>query len=158
MPPKKAAKNNGGVKDKGSKRDKKQKKEIIEIDYADDEHFDEQLAFVYIEFDNKCYVFEEQFQKFMLQLKKEIEHQKFHVISNAPSRLTETDGQPRRGTFEIYFAPNARVKPKLVWTAIDLGPPRRNKFPEEYNDFVAQIKSILDKYNAEMAAKMDPVG
>lgn len=120
---------------------KKPKKVEVEIDWADDEHFDENLAMVYIEYDAMCYIFQEQVDLFMGKLTARFPNLKFLPMLNNKLRLGEAG--PRSGSFEIYIAQNARAPVKKLWSGIDKGPPRREKFSNEYEECWPTVQKIL---------------
>lgn len=128
---------------KNSKKSKKPKKVEVEIDWADDEHFDENLAMVYIEFDAMCYIFQQQVDLFLEKLVARFPNLLFQPILNRKSRLSESG--PRSGSFEITIAQNARAAEKKLWSGIEKGPPRREKFSNDYNECWLTVKKILEQ-------------
>jgi hypothetical protein len=40
------------------------------------------------------------------------------------------NGKPKKGSFEIYMKRDGESEEKLVWTGLDKGPPRAQKFPD----------------------------
>lgn len=120
---------------------KKTKKVEVEIDYADDEHFDENLAMVYIEYDAMCYIFKEQVDRFLETVIARFPNLKFLPMLNKKSRLGEAG--PRSGSFEISIAQNARAAEKKLWSGIDKGPPRREKFSSDYEECWRTVQQIL---------------
>lgn len=120
---------------------KKNKKEVIEIDWADDEHFDEDLAMLYIEYDAMCYIFQEQVDFFLGKLTARFPNLKFLPMLNKKALLGEAG--PRSGSFEISIAQNARASAKNLWSGIDKGPPRREKFSNNYDECWPTVQKIL---------------
>lgn len=150
MPPKKSKKpkvpkNPKAPSNKGKGKNKKGKKikEIVEIDWAADEHFNPFVAIVYIEYDSKCFVYLQKVNEFKAELVEKYEKQKFEFVQNAPSRMTGADNSPRYGSFEIEFAQNARLQTELLWSGIDRGPPRIEKFPRYFDQLWPVITKIL---------------
>lgn len=134
MPPKKK---------KQSKRPKKEP--IPDIDLASDEHFKPLEPIVYVEMDKNCFVFKEQLDNFEQLMQAKFPQTKFHFLINTKHLVGEQG--PRNGSFEIWFAQNARCKEELLWTGIDKGPPRRLKFSKnDYLDLWPNIKKILTRF------------
>lgn len=120
---------------------KKTKKVDVEVDWADDEHFDENLAMIFIEYDAMCYIFQEQADLFLGKLIARFPNLKFLPMLNKKARLGEAG--PRSGSFEIYIAQNARAAEKKLWSGIDKGPPRREKFSNDYEECWPTVQKIL---------------
>lgn len=51
------------------------------------------------------------------------------------------DGKPKRGSFEIHVVrgDNLATEDNLIWSGINKGPPRKDKFPE--------VDSLVDAIN-----------
>lgn len=131
-------------KDK-SKPKRVKKEPVEEIDLASDQYFKPSEPIVYIEIEKQCFVFKEQMDKFQNLLQSKFPNVKFHIIVNSKKLLGES--APRTGSFEIWFAQNARCKEELLWTGVHKGPPRRLKFSKnDYEDLWPQIKKILLRY------------
>lgn len=148
MPPKKKDKKTAPPKEKGkSKKEKKgsKKKEPEEIDWASDAFFEPSEAIVNVEMDQSCFVFKEQLDIFQELLQTRFPQTTFRFVIN--SRKLVGESGPRRGSFEIWFAQNARCNDELLWTGVKLGPPRRLKFSNnDYEDLWPQIKKILARF------------
>lgn len=120
---------------------KKPKKVDVEIDWADDEHFNEYLAMVFIEYDAMCYIFQEQVDLFLGKLIARFPNLIFKPMLNTKLRLGEAG--PRSGSFEISIAQHARAAEKKLWSGIDKGPPRREKFSNDYEECWPTVQKIL---------------
>lgn len=128
------------------KKGEKKKKEPPDIDWASDQNFNAFEPIVYVEMDRQCFVFKDQLDRFEALMRSKFPQTIFHVVVNSKLLLGEA-GSPRNGSFEIWFAQNARCKEELMWTAVAKGPPRRLKFStNEYEDLWPLMKKILARY------------
>lgn len=115
---------------KGKKGSKKNNN--IEPDICDDEHFDEDLRIVYIEYGLDCPIFKQQAQEFIKLLNESMVDMKLKIFEN----------RPRNGSFEIKVARNCRLPVKQIWSGIEKEP-REDKFPKDMNDLLKTIKTVL---------------
>lgn len=129
---------------RGKNKNKKKVEEVVHIDLADDEHFDDQLAIVYIEHCTGCYVYREQAQRFAQMLIERFPDQKFLMKINARESPTNAM-EPRVGAFEIEIAKNARCAKERLWTGINVEPPRKYKFSDDYETVWPVVQSILHR-------------
>lgn len=109
---------------------------------CDDKSFDETVSVIKIECCLECPVFVEKAQEIFKILSEKFTRNKFHLLLNQ----SEVDGsrvKPRDGAFEISFAKNCRRAYHVIWTGIDKGPPRRDKFPPNLDDLERQMQKIL---------------
>lgn len=90
----------------------------------------------------ECPIFLEKAQETFKIVSEKFGRSKFKFLLNE----SETDGtkfEPRPGAFEIFFAKNCRLKYHFIWSGIDQGPPRRDKFPKDFDPIIRQIQKIL---------------
>ena len=124
------------------KKGKKGKKK--DIDWAADEFFLKERSIILIEHTNECPIFSkkaDEFKQFMVQRFPE---RKFELIRNSNGKQT-----PRPGAFEIQFCQNARTSAHDLWSGIERGPPRRDKFPENYEQLLPEVTAVLKKVYAD---------
>lgn len=126
-------------------KSKKLKKKPVKIDWASDEHFDENLAMIYIEQCQQCFVFQQQTNIFFEKLTEQFPEQKFMLLINNVASLGEQAA--RIGAWEISLAKNARSKSELLWSGFEKGPPRREKFLNDslYEDIWKRVTLLLAK-------------
>lgn len=120
-----------------SKRIKKSKKNSP-IDWATDEYFDPNRVMVYVECSNECPIYEQMALDLIEFLKKRFTNKEFLLILNRQQT-------PRIGAFEISVAQNAKLPEELVWSGIDRGPPRKEKFPRTWENIAGKIGNIINK-------------
>lgn len=110
--------------------------------FCDEMNFDEALSIMKVEHCLECPVFVEKSQEIFKVLSGKFPRNKFKLVLNE----SEVDGkkiEPRSGAFEISFARNCRETYHLIWTGIDKGPPRRDKFPKDMEQLSRQIQKLL---------------
>ena len=121
-------------KKKGGKKGKKI--EIIpDTDWADEEHFDRHRIMIHMEYCTNCKVFAEQAGIFYQELCIQFPESIFQLLTNSEKvKKTETriDGIFKIEPYEIMIAQNARSKWEPLWSGVQRGPPRREKFPAPY--------------------------
>lgn len=149
MPPKGKKAGKGGAAAAKAK-----KPPAVEFDYAADENFKPNEPLVHLEYDRRCFVYREQAELFAAQLGAAFPERTFHVLANLASRVGELG--PRDGSFEIWFAQNARCAAEQLWTGVQKGPPRRLKFPADYAELFPAAKRIMARYfKVPSAEKVD---
>lgn len=127
--------------DKSSVPVKPRAKPPKKINFCDDQHFDENLSVIKIEHTLECPIFIEKAHEIFKYLNEKHPRNKFKLLVNE-----ETDGtaiEPREGAFEMSFAKNCRLTNHLIWSGIDKGPPRREKFPPDLDELARKIQKIL---------------
>lgn len=110
--------------------------------FCDDKFFDENLSVIKIEHCLECPIFNEKAHEVYRSITENFPKQKFKFLLNE----SEADGKkfsPRLGAFEISFAKNCRLTYHLIWSGIERGPPRREKFPGDIDSLVRQIRKLL---------------
>lgn len=112
---------------------KGKKKVKVEPDFCDDEHFDEDLSVLYIEYSLDCPIFKEKAQEFYKELCEKLPDKNIKFIEN----------QPRKGSFEVRFARNCRLPAKDLWSGLNKEP-REEKFPQDMNEVLKTVKKILE--------------
>lgn len=128
-------------KPKVSKKKLKKPKKKLEF-FCDDNLFDENLSVIKIEHCFECPIFAEKAQEIFKILSDRFPRNKFKLLMN----VSEVDGkkfEPNYGAFEISFAKNCREVYHLIWSGIDKGPPRREKFPANLNELANKINKFL---------------
>ncbi|XP_055607218.1 selenoprotein H-like [Uranotaenia lowii] len=120
----------------GKKGKKKVDKNLI---YCDDKHFDPNLVVITVEHCIKCFVYREQSEKFFKVVCEAFPDRKFKLIQNDFDRL-----EAREGAFELSFSKNCRSPAIPLWSGIDLGPPRREKFPVDYTPMIEKIDKEIN--------------
>lgn len=68
------------------------------------------------------------------ELCKLIPDHDFELVLNA-------DGKPKRGSFEIYVVKGE--KKVKVWSGVEKGPPRKDKFPDVEKDLKEAVLKIV---------------
>lgn len=129
----------------GKKKGKGKAKAKKEIDWAAEANFDKNRAMVYIEHTLECPIFRTKAEEFVKYLEQEIPDRMFQLILNQNGKVP-----PREGAFEIGFSQNAKTSVHQLWSGIDKGPPRRDKFPLTYEDLLAEVRKILKKFYADL--------
>lgn len=122
-------------KKKGKRKGKKKVK--VEPDFCDDEHFDEDLGVLYIEYSLECPLFKTRAQALYAKLCEQFPEKKIKLIEN----------QPRKGSFEVRIARNCRLPCEVLWTGIEKEP-RELKFPnddQDLNSILNKVKGVLYK-------------
>lgn len=102
--------------------------------FANDDKFDENLSFILIEHCLKCPIFKTKAEEIFSFIQEEIPERKMKLILN-----NKIKGPPRVGSFEISVMKTAKEPEKNIWTGIEKGPPRKEKIPENYSEFIPLI-------------------
>lgn len=124
---------------KSSKKTKKVYEDPNDITiFASDDKFDENLSFILIEHCLKCSIFKAKAEEIFDFLQKEIPERNFRLILN-----NSVKGSPRIGSFEIGVMKTAKESEKIIWTGVEKGPPRKEKIPENYSEFIPVILKHL---------------
>lgn len=128
---------------KPTKLNKKPRKVAKKPDFfCDDKFFDENLSVVKIEHCLECPIFTEKAQEIFKLLSTKFPRNKFKLLLNQ----SEVDGKkivPQYGAFEVSFAKNCRQTYHLIWSGIEKGPPRREKFPTSFDELLNKVNKIL---------------
>lgn len=119
---------------------KKSKKRSRDIDWSSDEHFLKTRSVIYIEHTMECPIFAVKAEEFLKFLQTQIPERQFVLIRNGYGKI-----QPRSGSFEIEFSQNARTSRHNIWSGIEMGPPRRDKFPN-FRNLMPAIQKVLKKF------------
>lgn len=125
-------------KKKQNKKPVKEAKVKVEINYCDSLELDENLAIIKFEHCLECPIYKEKAIEIYNSIISQFPRRNFQILTNI-----ELDGKsqvPRFGAFEIIFAKTCTQPPHLLWSGIEFGPPRREKFPNEL-----QIEEIVKK-------------
>jgi len=117
-----------------------------DVDWADDEHFSKERSMIYVEHTYECPIFQTKADECGAFLQQRIPERKFQLVKNKYGRQV-----PREGAFEIGFSQNARTSVHLLWSGLDKGPPRRDKFPVDYETLVPDVNRILKKFYPDKA-------
>ena len=116
----------------------KQKKRF----FCEDKLFDKSLSVIKVEHCQECPVFgEKAFEVFKLVVEKFPQRQ-FKLLVNH-SELNGEAIEPRFGAFEVWFARNCRETYHLLWSGLDKGPPRREKFPQDLDEIQRKVLKLL---------------
>ncbi|CRK98082.1 CLUMA_CG011450, isoform A [Clunio marinus] len=107
-------------------------------------HFniDESWNVIKIEHCFECPIFAVKSQEIFNILCENFPRNKIRLLCNE-SHIDGSRIEPRLGAFEISFAKSYRETFHLIWSGIEKGPPRREKFPSNVDDLVRQITKIL---------------
>lgn len=137
-------------KTKGKKpKNHKKKKTQKAVNFCDDENFDESLKIIKIEYCLQCPIFKEKSLEVFEDIISKYPNHYFKLLTNENEENFQ-ENPPKSGSFEIYFAKNCREKFQLVWSGLQRGPPRREKFPvqSDYEDYIIKtINAILKTYD-----------
>lgn len=126
-------------KSKNSKKTKKVLEDLNDITvFTKDDKFNENLSFILIEHCLKCPIFKVKAEEIFNFLQKEIPEKNMRLILN-----NTVKGPPRVGSFEISIMKNAKEPEKIIWTGLEKGPPRKEKIPENYSEFIPVILKHL---------------
>ncbi|KAH8254818.1 hypothetical protein KR032_012307 [Drosophila birchii] len=117
-----------------------------EVDWAADEHFLKERSMIYIEHTTECPIFNTKADECCSFLQHRIPERKFQLVKNKYGRII-----PREGAFEIGFSQNARTSVHLIWSGLEKGPPRRDKFPMDYETIVPEVQRVLKKFYPDKA-------
>ncbi|KAH8372573.1 hypothetical protein KR009_000136 [Drosophila setifemur] len=120
-----------------------------EVDWADDEHFTKERSMLYVEHTYECPIFQTKADECGTFFQQKIPERKFQLVKNRYGRQV-----PREGAFEIGFSQNARTSVHLIWSGLDKGPPRRDKFPN-YETLVPEVQKVLKKFYPDKAVGID---
>ncbi|XP_039481964.1 selenoprotein BthD [Drosophila santomea] len=125
---------------------KKAGKKKKDVDWAADENFSKDRSMIYIEHTYECPIFQTKADECGSFFTQRIPERKFQLVKNRNGRQV-----PREGAFEIAFSQNARTSEHLLWSGLEKGPPRRDKFPLEYEALVPDVNRILKKFYPDKA-------
>ncbi|XP_017471339.1 PREDICTED: selenoprotein BthD [Rhagoletis zephyria] len=126
----------------------KKPKKIREIDWAADANFDKNRCMIYIEHTHECPIFQTKAEEFAAYVRVQVPNRIIQLVRNQNGKVS-----PREGAFEIGFSQNARTSVHKLWSGIDMGPPRRDKFPPSYEPLMQEIRNILKKFYPEAPEK-----
>lgn len=128
--------------EKTKKSKKKSKAKASLPFFCGEELFDEDLSVIKIEHCVDCPIFAEKAEEIFKILCGNFPRNKFKLLLNKSGQ----DGkaiEPRFGAFEISFARNCKKTYHVIWSGIDKGPPRREKFPQNFDDLARQMRKIF---------------
>ncbi|XP_013098789.2 selenoprotein BthD [Stomoxys calcitrans] len=125
----------------------KSKKGQREVDWSSDVHFQKTRSIVYIEHTHECPIFAIKAEEFLKFLQSQISTRQFVLIRNGYGKI-----EPRPGSFEIEFSQNARTSRHNLWSGLDKGPPRRDKFPN-FESLMPAIHKILKKFYPDVVQR-----
>lgn len=128
---------------------KGKKKRVKDVDWSADEHFDKSRSMVYIEHTAECPIFQVKAEAFANFLQERFPERMIQLVRNNNGKLV-----PRDGSFEIEFSQNARTSKHNIWSGLERGPPRRDKFPN-FESLVPEVTKILKKFYAEVVTTLD---
>ncbi|XP_075155232.1 selenoprotein H [Haematobia irritans] len=127
----------------------KSKKRQREVDWASDLHFLKTRSIIYIEHSNECPIFSIKAEEFLKYLQLQIPGRQFVLIRNSYGKI-----EPRAGSFEIEFSQNARTSKHNLWSGLDKGPPRRDKFPI-FENLMPAVQKVLKKFYPDIVTKIE---
>ncbi|XP_065082349.1 selenoprotein H-like [Ochlerotatus camptorhynchus] len=137
MPPKKSS--NKPKKTRKKSRKGRRKKVDKNLQFCDDKHFDPKLAVVTVEHCLRCPIYREMAEKIFADISDTFPDHKFKLIRNGFDRL-----EAREGSFELSLAKNCRSPAQLLWSGIERGPPRREKFPLDLTSIIERVDKELN--------------
>ncbi|XP_055374775.1 selenoprotein BthD [Condylostylus longicornis] len=108
------------------------------INWADDSVFDKSRAIIYIEYADDCFVFKEKANELLSFVQERFPEWNFVIVKNMYGQIV-----PRPESFEVSFSQNARMHPEVLWSGINKGPPRADKFPKTFEEFIPKISNLL---------------
>ncbi|XP_053952191.1 selenoprotein BthD [Anastrepha ludens] len=126
----------------------KKTKKPREADWAADPNFDKNRAMIYIEHTLECPIFLTKAEEFAAYVAEQVPNRIIQLVRNNNGKLA-----PRDGAFEIGFSQNARTSVHQIWSGIDKGPPRRDKFPPNYEPLMEEISKVLKKFYPDAEEK-----
>ncbi|EDW35669.1 GL17098 [Drosophila persimilis] len=119
----------------------KGKKKVKVVDWAADENFSKERSIFYVEHTTECPIFQMKAEECGAFFKQRIPEREFQLVRNKNGKEA-----PREGAFEIGFSQNARTSVHELWSGLTRGPPRRDKFPEDYENLVPDVQRVLKKF------------
>lgn len=127
---------------------RKKKKGPVETEHdlevLKNELYKEEVSIILFEHCNHCPVFKVRALEIFQQI---VETYSSRVIKLIRNKMHPDE--PRKGAFEIYALKDARSEPQIIWSGIELGPPRREKFPESQD-----LEKIIQKIG--LALELQP--
>ncbi|XP_068147327.1 selenoprotein BthD [Drosophila tropicalis] len=123
-------------------------KKSKDIDWTANENFLKERSMIYIEHTTECPIFQTKAEEFGSFLQEHFPERLFQLVRNK-------NGTPRDGAFEIGFSQNARTSVHNLWSGLDKGPPRRDKFPANYDMLLPDVQRILKKFYPDKPVGMD---
>lgn len=125
------------------------KKPKKEVDWASDEHFSKDRSMIYVEHTTECPIFTTKAEECGAFFAERIPERKFQLVRNRYGKQV-----PREGAFEIGFSQNARTSVHEIWSGLERGPPRRDKFPN-FESLVPEVNKIIKKFYPDKSVGMD---
>ncbi|EDW10230.1 selenoprotein H [Drosophila mojavensis] len=119
------------------------------IDWADDDHFSKDRSIFHIEHTTECPIFQVKADECLTFFQQRIPEREFQLIRNKNGKQV-----PREGAFEVRVSQNARTSEHLLWSGLNRGPPRRDKFPR-YETLVSDVHRVLKKFYADKVVDLD---
>lgn len=87
--------------------------------------------------------------EFLRYMQAAVPERQFVLVRNGFGKI-----EPRHGAFEIQFSQNARTSKHDIWSGLDKGPPRRDKFPK-FDDIFPNVQKVLKKFYPDIVPKDD---
>ena len=78
--------------------------------------------------------------EFLRYLQTNVPERQFVMIRNQFGKV-----EPRPGAFEIEFSQHARTTKHYIWSGLEKGPPRRDKFPN-FDTIFPEVQKVLKKF------------
>lgn len=118
------------------------RKAKVPVNFCDDKHFVETQGVLKFEYCYECPIFNKKAEEIFHFMKEHFPKQHFKFLCNE-SEIDGSKFEPRFGAFEIWFGKNCRMPLHLLWSGIDNGPPRRDKFPIAYDSMAKAIQKFI---------------
>ncbi|KAI8120664.1 Selenoprotein BthD [Lucilia cuprina] len=116
---------------------KKAKKKPKEIDWSADVNFDKNRSIIYIEHSLECPIFSIKAEEFLKYLQMQIPDRQFVLIRN-----------------QYEFSQHARTSKHNLWSGLDRGPPRRDKFPK-FETLMPEVQRVLKKFYPDVVTNIE---
>lgn len=129
------------VKKKGGKKGERPARAVKKspvIDLTDEEHWNPGLSVFKIEYCTNCFVFRKKADEFLALCSERFLDNQFMTIFN-----NWGVEKPRPGAFEIELAKNAKCPFELLWSGLEKGPPRKEKFPSDWEPILCAVQLQL---------------
>jgi hypothetical protein len=133
---------------KGRKKKGKKGKKAKNKDYCADVNFNPELKVIFVEHGLECPIFREKADTIFAEIKSRFDGHQFILNCNNFDKAT-----PKPGAFEIAVARNCRLEPKMLWSGLNKGPPRRDKFPTDMTDILNKISNVISEQLEEEIIK-----
>ncbi|SPP75247.1 selenoprotein BthD [Drosophila guanche] len=124
----------------------KAKKKVKEVDWTADENFSKERSIIYVEHTTECPIFQIKAEECGVFFQERIPERQFQLVRNKNGKQA-----PRDGAFEIGISQNARTSVHELWSGLTKGPPRRDKFPNDFEVLVPDVQRVLKKFYPDKA-------